>query len=51
MSEIPLKKLGWQCDVKDGTAKKVDIGYLLKEGPKEQVVFRVLLEELATCRT
>jgi len=44
MREIPLKGLGWRCDVKDSTAKKIDIGYLLKEGPQEHVIFGVLLE-------
>jgi len=44
MKDIPLKELGWRCDVKNGTANKIDIGYLLKEGPKDHIIFGILLK-------
>jgi len=44
LKKISVKELGWQCLVKNGTASKINIGYLLKEGPKEHVIFGVLLE-------
>jgi len=41
---IPLKELGWQVDIRNGTANKINIGYLLKEGPKDHIVFGILLK-------